>query len=271
MLKQVGVGVVDESVSSFAVKIVCGVRRDSENNIQVAVVWEDDDTKDGGTWIELDDLNVLFTEDQADSDTDEDRVPTPKEQEQSMQDDISRYNWGMYFGRDLDEDLNVLVGFKAGRDTTVYKGVVLIPDFNDSAGLQHVHFPLAQADRRLGTAAQEMEKENIEIRLDTLDCTPAIDDCSIAFWVMSEYATLPFIKKGLPALKIIAPEVRAAKRRKKRDSHTDSYANDGEPHKRTKTVMATAVKKTGLKKLKKKSNKENTAELMSQMRNTPVL
>jgi hypothetical protein len=249
------------------------VRIDSDKSIHVAVVWADTDTKDGGTWIEIEDLNVLFTKATPDSDTADEAEPTPEEQEQSIQDGISRYNWVSYFGRDLDEDLNVLVGFKAGRSTTVYKGIVLLPDFDEDAGLQHVHFPVAEADSRLGTVAQETEKDNIQIRLDTLECTPPIDDCSIAFWVMSEYAGLPFIKKALPALKIYIPVVpRTKNARKKRDSPSDSDASDGKKQKTVKKTMAKAAKDTKKKiKAKKKTSKEEYQEMMSDMRSTPVV
>jgi hypothetical protein len=273
LLQSVGVGVVEESVSSYAVQVVCGVRIDSDKSIHVAVVWADTDTKDGGTWIEIEDLNVLFTKATPDSDTADEAEPTPEEQEQSIQDGISRYNWVSYFGRDLDEDLNVLVGFKAGRSTTVYKGIVLLPDFDEDAGLQHVHFPVAEADSRLGTVAQETEKDNIQIRLDTLECTPPIDDCSIAFWVMSEYAGLPFIKKALPALKIYIPVVpRTKNARKKRDSPSDSDASDGKKQKTVKKTMAKAAKDTKKKiKAKKKTSKEEYQEMMSDMRSTPIV
>jgi hypothetical protein len=268
MLRQVGVGVVNESVSSFAVKVVCGVKRDSSNKVQVAVVWEEEDTTEGGTWIELDDLNVLFTEEIQDSEPDEAYVPTPAELEESNANDVRRHNWELYFGRDVDEDLNVLVGFKSGRNTTVYQGVVLMPDYNDSTGIQHVHFPIIAADTQLGTAAQEAAKDKIEIRLDTLECTPPTEDCVVAFWVMKEYATLPFIKKGLPALKISVPRVTKSKRREKIYSNSDSDANDRRKQKKAKPILAEAARKT---RQKKKTNKETTAEMMSQMRNTPVV
>jgi hypothetical protein len=127
LLAQAGVGLVDESVSSFAVEAVVGAAVDRKGKVLVAVVWADDDTDGGGTWVELDDVNVLFETDQADNTTDEEGpAPTKAAMEAVLEKSLQRHNWNVYFGREVDEDLDVLVGYTQGRSTTVYAGVVKV-------------------------------------------------------------------------------------------------------------------------------------------------
>lgn len=272
MLLKAGVGSVNGSVSSFAVQEVVGAMVDGEGNVLVAVVWADDTTEDGGTWIDLDDLNVLFETDNPDTTTDEEGpIHTQAEKDKELAKGVQRHNWDSYFGRNVDEDSRVCVAFNHGRDTTVYAGVIKVPDFDESNGLQHVHFPVAEADSLLGTAAQNQTEDHIDIRLDTLNCSEQI---TISFWVKSNHVALPFIQKKLPALNRSPeqPIKTKIRRRKKQSISSDSEEEPSPQTKKKSKVTCTTQDQSSRQKrpaVKKPTNKESRESLLKQMRQTP--
>jgi hypothetical protein len=140
-----------------------------------------------------------------------------------------------------------------------------------------VHFPVAEANSFLGTADQPAVDDNIDIRLDTLQCT----EC-ISFWVKTNFAGLPFIQKKLSALKLdTAPEPKKSRVRK-RDNCSNSDDSEFEEVTANKTKkkksnrVDTSVRgtvksrKTNSPKAKKKTNKEQRQSLLAQMRHTPL-
>ena len=260
MLTKAGVGKVRPSVSSFGVTEVAGVRIDKNGVIWIAVVWSQA-CKDGGTWITLENLNVLFDNDKNDCSSSEDNTEAPpqtqKEIDAEIERSVQRHNWDLYFGREVDDDLEVLVGFSHGANTTVYAGVVLMPNFEEQTGHHHVHFPIADADALYGTASQDKEDDNIDIRLDTLDSTN--DDTK--FWVKKEYVGLQFIQKKLPSLKINLPKKKKTIRKTRRNNSTPDDSEEENPKKKKKpTPMAKKKRNTG----------PTRDELFSQLRGTPM-
>jgi hypothetical protein len=184
---------------------------------------------------------------------------------------VQRDNWDSYFGREVDEDLPLLVGFTQSRDTTVYAGVIKVPDFDESNGLQHVHFPVAEADSLLGTAAQNQTEDHIDIRLDTLNCSEQI---TISFWVKSNHVALPFIQKKLPALNRSPeqPIKTKIRRRKKQSISSDSEEEPSPQTKKKSKVTCTTQDQSSRQKrpaVKKPTNKESRESLLKQMRQTP--
>jgi hypothetical protein len=282
LLAKAGVGAVNGSVSSFAVQEVVGAVVDrkgkGKGKVRVAVIWANDNTDGGGTWIDLDDANTLFEADKADSTTDEEgAAPTTKAMEAALEKSLQQQNFHVYFGREVDEDLDVLVGYSQGRETTVYAGVV--KEFDNDTGFQTVHFPVAEANTFLGTADQPTVDDIIDIRLDTLQCT----EC-ISFWVKTNFAGLPFITEELSALKLdMAPEPK--KKRVRNRNNTISSSDDSEfdevtahivnakkrkPSREDTTVRDTVKSKKKQKpKVKKQTNKQSRDSLLQQMRNTP--
>jgi hypothetical protein len=284
LLEKAGVGAVSGSVSSFAVEDVVAARIDRKGNVRVAIVWANDDTDGGGSWQDLDAVNTLFEIEQAgdDSTTDgEGPQPTAAELEAVLEKSLQRQNWNTYFGRDLDEDLDVLVGYTKGKDTTVYAGV--IKAFDDDTGLQTVYFPVAEANAFLGTADQPVADDNIDIRLDTLQCT----EC-ISFWVKTNFAGLPFIKEELSSLRLdTGPEPKKSRVRRRRNtiSSDESDFEEVTAHKAKKTkplakkkkhtdttVRATlkSKKPTEKQKTKKPTKEQDRQSLLKQMRHTPM-
>jgi hypothetical protein len=71
LLKMAGVKTVATSVSSHAVHEVVGAQVNKNGRVSVAVVWSEE-TTGGGTWITLEDLNVLFDNKCCDSEEDND-------------------------------------------------------------------------------------------------------------------------------------------------------------------------------------------------------
>jgi hypothetical protein len=281
LLREAGVGVVNESNTSFAVEDVVGAMVDGKGNVQVAVVWANQNNANGGTWIPVDDVNVLFdAEVPGESESEDDSADNEQSadaKEAEVEKSVKRHNWAMYFGSKLDEDLDLLVAFKSGRDTTVYKGVVLTPDFDADMGTHRVHFPVSEADRLFGTVAQTRVNDTIDIRLDTLATSHSDSDsgdCGIAFWIKSNFSALPFISKKLPALKVAYIEKPKRGRNRNCRIDSDSDADQRRVHKKTKKSVlqaaASKTKKKKPKKPKKKTNKEEVAELMKTMHATPM-
>ena len=116
LLAEAGVGVLNSSESSYAVENVAGVHKDTRGKVTVAVVWANDDSKDGGTWIPLEDLNVEHI-----TECEEDTLKESDPQEQ-LQQAVKEHNWEMYFGRDMPVvDEEVICGFTYnGRTTTCW-------------------------------------------------------------------------------------------------------------------------------------------------------
>jgi hypothetical protein len=269
MLTKAGVGKVRPSVSSFGVTEVAGVRIDGNGAIWIAVVWSQA-CKDGGTWITLEDLNVLFDNDKNDNcssseDNTEAPPPTQKEIDAEIERSVQRHNWDLYFGREVDEDLEVLVGFTHGANTTIYAGVVLMPDFEEQTGHHRVHFPIADANALFGTAPQDTEDDNIDIRLDTLHSTNE----DTKFWVKKEFVGLKFIQNKLPSLKIDQPQKKKIIRRNRRNNSSSDDSEEENPKKKKKPTPK--AKKKPTPKAKKKPNAGPTRdELFAQLRGTPM-
>jgi len=247
LLKQAGVGIAenkfqDDSTVSYAVQEVVGVKSTKKGMLEAAVIWADDTTADGGTWIPLANLNATYhreDEDAGDDDNDaEFRAPFKKAMDIELDQAVARHNWERYFGRDVDEDLDVICGFAQGRNTTAYLGVIVTVDFDEQTGFHHVRFPVAQANSLFGTALNQ-EADYIDLRLDTLEAVQEVgeSDETIRFWVKRDYVGLPFITKHLPSLKVDAlpyATKKTTKRRKLlRNMHklpsSSSSAEDDEP------------------------------------------
>ena len=178
-------------------------------------------------------------EDAGDDDNDaEFRAPFKKAMDIELDQAVARHNWERYFGRDVDEDLDVICGFAQGRNTTAYLGVIVTVDFDEQTGFHHVRFPVAQANSLFGTALNQ-EADYIDLRLDTLEAVQEVgeSDETIRFWVKRDYVGLSFITKHLPSLKVDAlpyATKKTTKRRKLlRNMHklpsSSSSAEDDEP------------------------------------------
>ena len=212
LLKEAGLRSVQSDVhsgSTFAgVTDVLGVKK-NRGQIEAAVLWDDPTTIDGGTWIPVADLNVLFQpseagDDDAANDEDTDELRSRQTAADDLETSTQLHNWNLYFGRDMSEDTDVLVGFTQGRSTTVYAGVLIAGDFDDSNGCQRVHFPVMQADPLFGTSAQTVHSDFISLRLDSLVCIAddGTRDSAVSFWIKKQYVALPFITKAMPVLKV---------------------------------------------------------------------
>jgi hypothetical protein len=266
LLLQAGVGKVAESVSSHAVHAVVGAQVGNDGQVSVAVVWAAD-TIDGGSWITLEDCNVLFDqgrgesdEDEADEEHEDQHQKNKKQLDKDLEAGVQKHNWDEYFGRAVEDDLEIVVGFKYGRDTTCYSGVVLMADFDDRTGTHRVFFPVAVADPLIGTSAQTAHNDHIDIRLDTLVSTNE-DTC---FWVKQSCLELPFIRKQLTSLKL-AKKAQPKPPRKRKKRQTDFSDEDSEPKQPKKTNRLKQKQKA-----KKPTNKEVTATLLQRMRQTPL-
>ena len=262
LLLQAGVGKVAESVSSHAVHAVVGAEVQNDGQVSVAVVWAAD-TTDGGSWITLEDCNVLFDKGRGDSDEDEAEDQQQKSKQQvdaELEAEVQHHNWDEYFGRAVDDDLEIVVGFKYGRDTTCYSGVVLMPDFDDRSGTHRVFFPVNEANPMIGTSAQTAKDDYIDMRLDTLASTNE-DTC---FWVKQSCLELPFIRKQLTALKLVEQTQPKPPRKKKRrqTDFSDEDSERNQPKKPNRQKLKT--------KAKKPTNKEVTAAMLQRMRQTPL-
>ena len=253
LLKEAGLRLVKSDVQSgstfFGVTDVVGVRK-TRGQIEAAVLWDDPTTVDGGTWIPVVDLNALFQpsetgDDDAADDEDTDELHSRRNAE-DLETSTQLHNWNLYFGRDMSEDTDVLVGFTQGRSTTVYAGVVIAGDFDDSNGCQRVNFPVMQADPLFGTSAQTVHSDFISLRLDSLEgiADDGTRDSAVSFWIKKEYVALPFITKAMPVLKfataILDKPARARKSRVARISSSEDEQVDQAPNKISKLVSTAA-------------------------------
>ena len=264
LLKQAGVGITDDlfkedSTVSYAVQEVIGVKRDKKGAIEAAVIWADDTTADGGTWIPLANLNAEFAgaaADDREDDNDADfRAPSQKRMDMQMDNAVSRHNWERYFGREVDEDLDVICGFTQGRNTTFYLGAIVTADFDEHTGFHHVLFPICQANSLFGTAPNAAA-DYMNLRLDTLEAVLDVgeSDEAIMFWVKRDYVGLPFITKHLPSLKVGAlPEssTAVAKRRKRFQSKASPKRN---PPSKSSSGQESATDDDDLQPIKKFTN-----------------
>jgi len=226
--------VSQKSESTFCgVTDVVGARRITRGHIEVAVVWDDPSTIDGGTWIPLENLNTLF---EPEDDSDDNAATNAEEMHSRQQDDLEKstqmHNWNLYFGRDMAEDTDVVVGFKQGRNTTVYAGVVITGEFDDSNGCQRVLFPVMAADPLFGTAAQAVPSDYISLRLDSMECTAddGTRDSVVCFWLKKKYVALPFITKAMPILKLATaiPDIQKVVARRSRKSRNARISSSDE-------------------------------------------
>jgi len=215
LLKEAGVGVigklsVDDSTVSYAVQEVVGCKRNKQGDVEAAVIWANDNTSDGGSWVPLADLNAMFADKEDDADHQENdaefRAPSRKARDMDLDRAVSSHNWERYFGREVDEDLDIICGFEQGRNTTAYLGVIVTADFNEQTGFQHVYFPIAEANSLFGTALNEAN-DNMNFRMDTLESVldGGESDDAVRFWVKRDLVGLPFITKQLISLKVDAP------------------------------------------------------------------
>jgi hypothetical protein len=183
---------------------------------------------------------------------------TKKQVDAELELAVKRHNWDEYFGKAVDDDLKVVVGFKHGANTTCYSGQVLMPDFDECNGTQRVHFPVAEANLEIGTAKQQRPDDHIDIRLDTLLSTNE-DTC---FWVKQSCLHLPFIKTRLTALKLDGAKQATRKRRSRIIKASDEDSDNQGP----KKVKLPLPKPKPKPKTLKKTKAQETTDMMQRMR-----
>jgi hypothetical protein len=242
------------------VQEVIGVHLGQAGTLQVAVVWANDNTVEGGTWIDIADLNVGFPADLDDGDEDTDgneNAPTSKAEEAKALDlSVQSHNWNLYFGQEVDEDLDIICGFAEGRHSTAYQGVLMIADYDEQTGCHQVHFPVMPASNLFGTAAQDQPADYINLRLDNLEC-PDGQQQQVKYWVKRDYVGLPFVQKKLPGLTIDGQPKETTKR-KSRQSAVIANCTDGnheQAQPRTKRMSKA---------------QQETHEMIQQMRSAPL-
>ena len=254
LLREAGVGAVNGSGASYAVEEVVGVHMDSKGVITAAVIWADDSSDEGGQWVPIGDLNALFYKEDSGSEdeTDEEFAPaqTPAEIEEELERDVQKHNWHKYFGREVDEDVELICGFsKRGQTTTTNQGSLMNADYDEHTGHHQVHFPVEPADAWFRTSAQTVANHYINLRLDTLQRVSETGNQTLRFWVKKHFVALPFIYKKLPSVEMSGTDPAPAKRAHRR---TDDHEDMPPP---TKKPSKAQTKQT---------------ELLKQMRETPL-
>jgi len=302
LLAAAEVGVVHNNASGAwdAVEQVIGVKCTRGGATEVAVIWATNNPQDGGTWQPLADLNSGFTRCDGDEleDNEDGQATGPEATERELSESVRMHNWDLYFGREVDEDLNIICGFAQGRDSSNYEGILVSGNYDEHTGQHHVHFPVAPANALFGTVHQDEVDEYVTLRLDNLDCFDKHGerDDAVNFWVKRDYVGLPFITKHLPSLKVdVQPPVPLKRKKSKKLSKTAIQAtkarklhsaavqrsrkkrqlcsSDDEdevvvPEPFNKTTIQQKVKNA--KGTRKQTNKEKTKELMETMRKTPM-
>ena len=183
------------------------------------------------------------------------------------------HNWNLYFGPEVDEDLDIICGFTKGRSATAYQGVVVGAAYDEITGFQQIHFPVMHASTLFGTADQSQQQDYISLRLDNLVCT-ASAHTTINYWVKRDFAGLPFLQQKIKTLKIdmdAAPAERT--KRKKRGSRNAVIASSSdEDHEANHPAKTSKPANTTAPLAHPRMNKAQakTHELMQQMRNTPM-
>jgi len=267
LLRQAGVGVVTKkggSTCSYAVQNVIGVRLGKKGTIEVAVVWATDNPEAGGTWEPLASLNTTFEAEMEETDDEEEEregaIPRTKAEKQAeLEQSVSSHNWQLYFGQDVDEDLDVICAFSEGTSVTSYQGIILTANYAEQTGHHHIHFPVMHASCLFGTAAQAHEGDHIVLRLDTLECPTACHE-KVKYWVKRDFVGLPFIQQGL-GLKVDAEPKQPHKRKGRKPDVSDSSSDaEDEVHEPSRNQPN--------KKMTRAQQK--TQELMEQMRTTPM-
>jgi hypothetical protein len=256
LLREAGVGAVNGSGASYAVEEVVGVHMDSKGVITAAVIWADDSSDEGGQWVPIDDLNTLFyqedsgSEDETDSEEEFTPAQTPAEIEAELERDVQKHNWHKYFGREVDEDVELICGFsKRGETTTTNQGILMNADYDEHTGHHQIHFPVEPADAWFRTSAQTAANHYINLRLDTLQRVAETGNQTLRFWVKKNFVALPFIYKKLPSVEMSGTDPAPGKRAHRR---TDDREDMPPP---TKKPSKARTKQT---------------ELLKQMRETPL-
>ena len=166
----------DGSVDFDVFDVVAAFRK-HDASIEVAVVWsEGNDPKQGGTWIPLEDLNASRQESGAWT-RQHRHIPI----EPSEDTFIQQQNWERYFGRGLEEDLELVCGFQHRGTLTTYKAMLQLSNYDPEEGLQTIVFPKQSANQRLGTSQHESRSEEV-VRLDQLLVSSDEDECPMRFW-----------------------------------------------------------------------------------------
>tara|TARA_R110001592_G_scaffold25888_1_gene97805 strand:- start:190 stop:3027 length:2838 start_codon:yes stop_codon:yes gene_type:complete len=263
----VGVGLQGGSTVSYAVQEVIGVHRSAKGVLSVAVVWTEDNGLPGGTWNTMEDLNASFLDPEDDDDEaeDDDDVPSKEQMEQDLEASVQAHNWNLYFGTDVDEDLNIICGFSDGPHSTAYQGVVMAADYDESTGLHQIHFPVMPADALFGTASQQEKDDYIHLRMDNLALSSDNNPEHMNYWVKRDFVALPFLQDLIKTLNLDLSGKNTTTRKKARRNATISSSDEEQPLKQSKP-------KSGGKPPFKKMTKAQaeTYDLLQQMRSTPL-
>ena len=194
----------------YNVAEVVGVWRDhSTEEKMVAVIWEEGNPEDGGSWIQFDELHLGLEPSEVQrgvEDSDDEDAFALSGAEDAENGDTMR--WHDHFGTGLTEGTEMVVQWveetKTGKVFRNYLGA-LTGDFDSGTYSHSLEYQRCTANKDLHTQGNRTEDEHLmnlaSLQVDKPSADQPRDELVVdqffSFWVKASYANLPFVTKHL--------------------------------------------------------------------------